>query len=116
MKPAVIFLDGPIGVGKTSLGRAAAMSLNLGFIDGDDHSAPGHWLRSILRTSHKIVAASLDALRDRPAVIVAYGNGQPGQQQALPKKGRVAGDPVQTRGDQRAHIAPRYAHTPRCPH
>ena len=72
MKPAVIFLDAPIGVGKTSLGRAAAMKLNLGFIDGDDYSAPGSWFRSILRTSRRIVAASLDALRDRPAVIVAY--------------------------------------------
>lgn len=72
MQAQVIFLDGPIGVGKTSLGRAAAQSLGWAFIDGDDHSAEGPWLRSILRTSRAIAAACRQALETHPAVIVAY--------------------------------------------
>ena len=72
MRKSVLLLDGPIGVGKTSLGQAAAAQLAFGFIDGDDHSAPGHWLRSILQTSRNIVSASEDCLRTYPAVIVAY--------------------------------------------
>ncbi len=72
MVASVILIDGPIGVGKTTLGRAAASNLALGFIDGDDYSAPGYWLRSILRTSRKIVSASENTLRTYPAVIVSY--------------------------------------------
>ena len=72
MPAQVIFLDGPIGVGKTSLGRAAAQTLGWAFIDGDDHSAEGPWLRSILRTSRAIAAACRQALETHPAVIVAY--------------------------------------------
>lgn len=72
MQRAVVFLDGPIGLGKTYLGRAGAASMSLGFIDGDDHSTTGHWLRSALRTSRRIVAASEDALHNEAAVLVAY--------------------------------------------
>ena len=72
MRKSVLLLDGPVGVGKSSLGRAAASRLAFGFIDGDDCSEPGPWLRSILRTSRGIVAASQDLLRDHRAVIVAY--------------------------------------------
>jgi hypothetical protein len=72
MPAQVIFLDGPVGVGKTSLGRAAAQSLGWAFIDGDDHSAEGPWLRSILRISRAIAAACRQALETHPAVIVAY--------------------------------------------
>lgn len=72
MQKTVFMLDGPIGVGKTSLGRAAAPGLAFGFIDGDDHSAPGHWLRSILRTSRTIVALCETTLRSRDGVIVSY--------------------------------------------
>lgn len=72
MRKSVLLLDGPIGVGKTSLGQAAASQLAFGFVDGDDHSAPGPWLRSILQTSRKIVSASEECLRTYPAVIVAY--------------------------------------------
>jgi hypothetical protein len=72
MQRAVILLDGPIGVGKTALGRAVASGLAFGFIDGDDYSEPGGWLHSILKTSHRIVAASGEPLRPHPAVIVSY--------------------------------------------
>nr|WP_272210603.1 hypothetical protein [Marinicella sp. W31]MDC2876503.1 hypothetical protein [Marinicella sp. W31] len=72
MQKSVILLDGPIGVGKTSLGQAAASALGYGFIDGDDHSVPGDWLRSILQTSRRIVLASEQALQTHEAVIVSY--------------------------------------------
>lgn len=72
MKRTVIMLDGPIGVGKTTLGRVAAMNLAFGFIDGDDHASPGHWLRSILKTSHNIVAACEFALQSQQGVLVSY--------------------------------------------
>lgn len=65
-------LDGPIGVGKTSLGRAAAPGLGFDFVDGDDHSAPGPWLRSILRTSRATLAACETSLQSRRGVLVSY--------------------------------------------
>ncbi|MGO4816219.1 shikimate kinase, partial [Cupriavidus sp. 2MCAB6] len=40
MQPYAIFLSGPIGAGKTTLGKALATELGGGFIDGDDHSDP----------------------------------------------------------------------------
>jgi len=36
MRKQAIFLNGPIGVGKSSLGRALAEALDGSFIDGDD--------------------------------------------------------------------------------
>ena len=72
MQRSVVLLDGPIGVGKTTLGRAAASQLQFGFIDGDGYSVPGDWLRSILRTSRRIVSASEESLRTNPSVVVAY--------------------------------------------
>jgi len=71
MQKTVLLLDGPIGAGKTSLGRECASRLGFAFIDGDDHCA-GPWLRSVLTASRSIAAASLEALEDRAAVIVAY--------------------------------------------
>ncbi|WP_319517213.1 shikimate kinase [uncultured Martelella sp.] len=71
MQKAVILLDGPIGVGKSTLGRAAAASLGYGFIDGDDLSAPGY-LRSILQTNRGIARAAQDKLQSQTAVIVSY--------------------------------------------
>ncbi len=50
-----IFLNGPIGVGKTSLGRALARNLGSAFIDGDDHATPGKpWYGSSLSTSRSL--------------------------------------------------------------
>lgn len=72
MWQSVIMLDGPIGVGKTSIGKAVASELGLGFIDGDDHSAPGPWINSILTTCREIVLASEAELLNFPGVIVAY--------------------------------------------
>lgn len=72
MRRYVVSLDGPIGVGKTTLGKEAARRLGFGFIDGDDHSPAGPWIESALRTSRSIVAAGKDMLRDRPGIIIAY--------------------------------------------
>jgi hypothetical protein len=68
----VIFFEGPIGVGKTSLGRVVAETLGHGFIDGDDHSEPGPRYASSLTTSRGIVKACRIALKASPHVIVAY--------------------------------------------
>ncbi len=72
MHKSVIVFDGPVGVGKTSLGRAVAHRLRFGFLDGDDFAEPGQWLRSGRRTAHKIVAAAEDVLRASNGVIVSY--------------------------------------------
>lgn len=72
MQRAVVLLDGPIGVGKTTLGKTVAAGMGLGFIDGDDCSTTGHWLRSALTTSRRIVAASENALNEQAAVLVSY--------------------------------------------
>lgn len=72
MRGTVILLDGPIGVGKTSLGRAVAAREGFGFIDGDDHSRPGPWLASILQTSRSIVDAAVPLVERHSCVIIAY--------------------------------------------
>lgn len=68
-----IFLGGPIGAGKTTLGLALSGQVGGAFIDGDDHSDPGHpWYCSILRTSAAIHKTGLARLADKPAVVIAY--------------------------------------------
>jgi hypothetical protein len=68
-----IFLNGPIGSGKTTLGRRLAVALGGGFVDGDDcadHSKP--WFANILTTSRNIVSAGFAALETRSTVVIAY--------------------------------------------
>jgi len=68
-----IFLNGPVGAGKTTLGRALAERLAGGFIDGDDLSDPDRpWYCSILQTSRGIVQSSLEVLQHTPTVVIAY--------------------------------------------
>ena len=68
-----IFLSRPIGVGKTTLGRAVSAKLRAGFIDGDDHADPEKpWYGSILTTSRSIVTDGLGLLASHPAVVIAY--------------------------------------------
>ncbi len=69
----VIVLTGPIGAGKTTLGRALARTLGGCFIDGDDHALPGQpWYVSSLRTSRAIVEAAMTASTESGDVVVAY--------------------------------------------
>ncbi len=73
MMKHAIFLSGPIGAGKTTLGHALSERIGGAFIDGDDHSDPGRpWHCSILRTSAAIFRAGLACLNDKPAIVVAY--------------------------------------------
>uniref|UniRef100_A0A9E7ZSB9 Shikimate kinase n=1 Tax=Bosea sp. NBC_00436 TaxID=2969620 RepID=A0A9E7ZSB9_9HYPH len=73
MQRYVIFLSGPIGAGKTTLGRALAARIGGSFIDGDDHAAPDlPWYGSILRTSRSVVREGFSLLVERPNLVVAY--------------------------------------------
>lgn len=72
MQKTVVFFDGPVGVGKTSLGRDVARQLDFEFLDGDDFAEPGQWLRSGRRTSHQIVTAAEAALQRHDGVLVSY--------------------------------------------
>jgi len=73
MTGRAIFLNGPIGVGKTTLGQALAERLSAGFIDGDDLSDPDRpWYCSILQTSKRVVQSGLDVLQYTDTVIIAY--------------------------------------------
>lgn len=68
-----IFLNGPIGVGKTTLGRGLAERLGGHFLDGDDYSKSGKpWYCSIHSTSKAIVREGLSTLEHQPALVVAY--------------------------------------------
>jgi hypothetical protein len=68
----VIFLNGPIGVGKTVLGRLVAAELDALFIDSDDlGDSSKRWFGQGLSTGMALVGAALGALRERPVVLVA---------------------------------------------
>ncbi len=69
----VIFLSGPIGSGKSTLGRGLADRLGGSFIDGDDLSDPDHpWYCSILRTSRSMVHHAAAHLETSGLVVIAY--------------------------------------------
>ena len=68
-----IFLDGPIGAGKTTLGRLLAQRLSAGFVDGDHHHVPGRsWFGSSLTTSRRILEASQISRNVHGIVVIAY--------------------------------------------
>jgi len=68
-----IFLGGPIGAGKTTLGRALAEAIGGGFIDGDDHADDDRpWYACILRTSRSIVEEAKRLAAASPYVVIAY--------------------------------------------
>ena len=68
-----IFFSGPIGAGKTTLGRSVAGQIDAAFIDGDDHADQSRpWFASSRSTNRNIADAALSALQLRPAVVIAY--------------------------------------------
>jgi predicted ATPase len=66
-----IFLMGAIGSGKTTLGRALALELGGGHVEGDDHQQPPKaWFATSLSTSRSTLRAVLAvAASGRPAVV-----------------------------------------------
>lgn len=68
----VVLLDGPIGAGKSTLGRALADQFDGAFLDGDDFKTPGKpWYASSLSTCRRIQQATEDALMRKQTVFVA---------------------------------------------
>ena len=73
MDKHAIFLSGPIGAGKTTLGRGLAERLGAGFIDGDDQADHGKpWFACIRTTSARIVRVGFELLDTHNAVVIAY--------------------------------------------
>ena len=73
MTKHAIFLNGPIGSGKSTLGIALSRQLAGGFVDGDSHSDTRKpWYCSILQTSRSILRAGLEALESGDTVVIAY--------------------------------------------
>ncbi len=69
----IVFLSGPIGVGKSTLGRELARRLAGVFLDGDDFSQSGRpWYSNILQTSRGIVQAGVAAVEHSDVAVVAY--------------------------------------------
>jgi hypothetical protein len=69
---SVIVLNGPIGVGKTILGRALARELGGAFVDSDDLRDPAkRWIDQVLSLPDALVRAGMDALASRQVLVVA---------------------------------------------
>ena len=69
----VVFVGGPIGAGKTALGRGLAERLQGVFLDGDDFSQSDRpWYACILQTSRGIVRAGVAAVEQTGLAVVAY--------------------------------------------
>ena len=70
---AAIFLSGPIGSGKTTLGRMLAQALGAVFVDGDHHSDQHKpWFASSLSTARSIVRTVREETINGSDVVVAY--------------------------------------------
>jgi ABC-type hemin transport system ATPase subunit len=67
----IIFLTGPIGAGKSTLGRALAAQLGGHHIEGDDYQLPDRpWYAAALRVARSILRDALsEAKAGRPAII-----------------------------------------------
>jgi hypothetical protein len=68
----VVFLNGPIGAGKTALGRALATALGAAFIDSDDLRDPSkRWFEESLSLANAVAHAGMAALAGRPVLVIA---------------------------------------------
>ncbi len=69
---SVIILNGPVGVGKTTLGRALARDLGGAFVDSDDVRDPAkRWIEEVLSLADALVRAGMAALASRPVLVIA---------------------------------------------
>jgi hypothetical protein len=68
----VIFLNGPIGAGKTTLGRALANDLCAAFLDSDDlRDRSKRWYEETLTLANALVRAAISALKEQPLLVIA---------------------------------------------
>ncbi len=68
----VIILNGPIGVGKTTLGRAFAERLGDVFIDNDDlRNRSKRWIDEVLTVIDRLVAIGVEILARSPVLVIA---------------------------------------------
>ena len=69
----IIFLSGPIGVGKSTFGAALAQALRGQFIEGDDHGRSDlPWYASALTAPRSILREITEGARERSPVVVAF--------------------------------------------
>ncbi len=67
-----ILIDGPIGVGKTTFGRALARRFEGTFVDGDDLTRKGKpWYHSSLSTCRRICEVGLKSLEQTDFLFVS---------------------------------------------
>jgi hypothetical protein len=68
----VILMNGPIGVGKTTMGRALARALGGTFIDSDDFRDPAKpWFGQVKTVSEAVVREGGRALEENPILVTA---------------------------------------------
>ena len=73
VQTVAIFLCGPIGSGKTTLGRMLAQALGAAFVDGDHHSDRNKpWFASSLSTARSIARTVHEESINGSDVVVAY--------------------------------------------
>jgi AAA domain len=71
-EPIALMLTGPIGVGKSTLGRRLADSLAGQFVESDDFRRTGlHWTSSILTTSRHLLSAIVKGAATFDVVVIA---------------------------------------------
>jgi hypothetical protein len=69
---AALFLNGSVGVGKTTLGRVLARELGGGFLDSDDLGDPARrWVEQIRTTSALLVERVAADLATVPVMVIA---------------------------------------------
>lgn len=72
-QPICVFLSGPIGAGKSTLGRSVAQAMGGHFVEGDEHSPRDRpWYAASLSTNRSIFNAVIRNATELRPVVVAY--------------------------------------------